>query len=507
MSARFTAIPDGRRFNAPEPALFLPNSRASLEIMKFLLALFFMLASAGGASAADAIAAPADAAVPQTAEQVKLSYAPLVKEIAPAVVNIYTRRTVQGRVLNPFMDDPFFAPFFEQFSPMRERVESSLGSGFIVDKDGLVVTNAHVIRDAEEIMAVLSDGREFEAEQVLIDNASDVGLLRLKGNTGDLPVAHLAPSEALEVGDLVIAIGNPFGVGQTVTSGIVSALARSNTDINDYDFFIQTDAAINPGNSGGPLVSMDGGVVGVNSAIYSRSGGSLGIGFAVPAEMVQAVISAEKSGQVSARGVVRPWLGFSAQNITSDIANSMGLDRPRGALVSDVFVGGPADEAGLKRGDVIAAINGRAIRDADELKFRIATIPLGDRAQIKISRDGKEQDITFTASPPPEIPSRDPVTIDGRNPFSGATFINVSPAVIEELGILNMEDGVVVSEVEAGSSAARIGLREGDGIIAIGNKHISSTRQIKGRMEAASAQNRWVITLRRRGRDQTLILR
>lgn len=446
--------------------------------------------------------------VPASQEQVKLSYAPVVKKIAPAVVNIYTRRTITRRpITNPFANDPFFAPFFEGLSPMRKRVEQSLGSGFIVDSSGLVVTNAHVIKDAEEIMVVLSDGREFSAKLVLADTPSDVGLLRIDSKGAALPTATLSASESLEVGDLVLAIGNPFGVGQTVTSGIVSALARSNTDINDFDFFIQTDAAINPGNSGGPLVAMDGTVVGVNSAIYSQSGGSLGIGFAVPSEMVQAVIAADKSGQISKRGVVRPWLGFTAQSMTSDMASSLGFDHPQGALVSDVTARGPADEAGLMRGDVITAIGDKTIRDADELRFRIATIPMGQKTTLTVRRNDEMETLNFVAQPPAEIPARDPLLVTGNNPLKGATLINVSPAVIEDMGIVNQTDGIVVQSVKPGSVAENLGLDPGDGLIAIGNKRLTSTASAKSLLNAKTDNKGWILTIRRSGRDQTIILR
>lgn len=445
--------------------------------------------------------------VPQSAAQIQMSFAPVVKQVAPAVVNIYTRRVVTGRAMNPFMGDPFFAPFFQDFSPLRQRVENSLGSGFIVSDDGLIVTNAHVIEGAEEIVVILHDGREFEARSVMVDKPSDLGLLRIEPRGGALPHIDLAPSEALEVGDLVLAIGNPFGVGQTVTSGIVSALARSNTDINDYDFFIQTDAAINPGNSGGPLVRMDGKVIGVNSAIYSRSGGSLGIGFAIPSEMLQAVIAAEKSGDATSKGVVRPWLGFTAQNVSSDIAASLGMERPQGALVTQVHDKGPADKAGLKQSDIILAINGREIRNAEELRFRIATIPLGDTAQISVQRGHQKEILIFTASPPPETPARDPVTVSGNNPLSGATVVNVSPAVIEDFGLRGMTDGVVVQDVKAGTAAERLGLRAGDGIVAIGNHKVGESRRIQSIIERTDTRRGWVITLRRQGRDQTLIVR
>lgn len=472
-----------------------------------LIAALCVPAAMAQEPAPTALPAPVAQAVPSSATQIKLTYAPVVKKVAPAVVNIYTRRTVTGRNMNPFLDDPFFGPFFQNFSPMRQRVENSLGSGVIVSPTGLIVTNAHVINEAEEIVAVLSDGREFEAKAVLQDSPSDIALLRIEATGEDLPVANLVPSETLEVGDLVIAIGNPFGVGQTVTSGIVSALARSNTDINDYDFFIQTDAAINPGNSGGPLVNMDGGVVGVNSAIYSRSGGSLGIGFAVPSEMVQAVIAAEKTGKVSKRGVVRPWLGFTAQNMTADIAASMGMTQRAGALVSTIAKDGPADDAGLKTGDIILAINGRTIRDADELKFRIATIPLGQDAKLTIQRGTDQLDLDFTAAPPPENPAREPVLIKGNNPLSGATLVNVSPAVIEDMALRGIEDGVVIQSIQTGSIAARMGLKEGDGIVAVGNRAVGSTDEAQSILDKTDTRRGWALTLRRNGRDQTVILR
>ena len=474
-----------------------------LFMRRFLLTCSTLLALLS----APAIAQDTVVAVPETQAQVKLSYAPIVKKVAPAVVNIYTKRMVQGRAGNPFFDDPFFAPFFQGFGPMRQRVEKSLGSGFVIDPSGMIVTNAHVIKDAEEIVVVLNDGQEFEAKSLLVDEPSDLGLLKIDTGGAALPAVTLGNSEALEVGDIVLAIGNPFGVGQTVTSGIVSALARSNTNINDYDFFIQTDAAINPGNSGGPLVSMDGTVVGVNSAIFSKSGGSLGIGFAIPTEMVNAVLAAEKSGKVSKRGVVRPWLGFSAQSVTSEIAQSMGLSTPKGALVADVFGGGPADNAGLKRGDVITKINEHDIRDAEELRFRIATLAIGDKATFAVNRSGTQNTLDFTASPPPEIPSREPITIQDTGAFKGVTAVNVSPAVVEEMGLKGQDDGVVVYGVLNGSTADRLGLETGDGIIAIGNVRVSDTTKFKALVEKSAQARQWVITIRRNGQDQTIVLR
>jgi serine protease Do len=390
---------------------------------------------------------------------------------------------------------------------MRKRVEQSLGSGFIIDASGLIVTNAHVVKDAQEVVVVLSNGQEYPAKIALVDTPSDLGLLRIDPQGKTLPTARLGSSDNLEVGDIVLAIGNPFGVGQTVTSGIISALARSNTDINAFDFFIQTDAAINPGNSGGPLVAMDGSVIGVNSAIFSKTGGSLGIGFAIPTEMLQAVLKAEQSGQVSKRGIVRPWLGFEAQTMTSDIAQSLGFESPHGALVSDVSENSSGEQAGLKRGDVITALNGRPIKDSQELKFRIATLPIGSTTTLTIRRENTDTTLTFIASAPPEIPARQAVTIKDKNILEGATIINVSPAVIEEMGLMGQDDGVVIHTVNAQSTAARLGLQAGDGLIAIGNHSITDTSKLKKLLSSFDARQGWVLTIRRNGRDQTIILR
>lgn len=443
--------------------------------------------------------------VPTSSQQIKMTYAPVVKAVAPAVVNVYSKQTVQGGANNPFANDPLFAPFFQQFAPAKKRVQQSLGSGFIASGDGLIVTNAHVIRNSEEIMVGLTDGRQLPARAVLVDQPSDLALLRIDAKGTTLPTLTLSDSETLEVGDLVLAVGDPFGVGQTVTSGIVSALARSNTDINDFDFFIQTDAAINPGNSGGPLVDMDGRVVGVNSAIYSRSGGNLGIGFAIPADMVRAVIAAEKSGQVGKRGVVRPWLGFKAQSMTQDVAASLGFDRAQGALVADVVKGGPGEKAGLKTGDVIIGLGNYTLRDYEELRYRIATMPIGQQTTLKVRRAGQDVMLTFTAERPAEIPAKNPVTIVGKNPLEGATLINVSPAVVEDMGLANQTEGVVVQSVKAGTIGARLGLEPGDGIIAVANKPITSSDQVQALLPRP-ADGRWIIKIRRSGRDKTLIL-
>ncbi|HCX67686.1 MAG TPA: serine protease, partial [Rhodobiaceae bacterium] len=307
--------------------------------------------------------------VPSSQAQVELSYAPVVKRVAPAVVNVYTKRVVKESARSPFFNDPFFQQFFGNrfsFGVPRERVQQSLGSGVIVDPSGLIVTNFHVIKGGEQFTVALSDRREFEAELVLADERTDLAVLRIDVGKQKLPYLTFRNSDAVEVGDIVLAIGNPFGVGQTVTSGIVSALARTHVGASDYQFFIQTDAAINPGNSGGALVTMDGRLIGINSAIYSQTGGSIGIGFAIPSNMVESVVASARDGG----RVKRPWFGAALQPVDNELAQSLGLDRPGGSLIRDIYKGGPAAKAGLKVGDVIRAVDGFEVEDPQAVRYR-----------------------------------------------------------------------------------------------------------------------------------------
>ena len=290
-----------------------------------------------------------DRRVPTSPGELKLSFAPIVQRTTPAVVNVYAAKMVQNR--NPLLDDPIFRRFFGiPGNQSPEQMQRSLGSGVIVDPSGLVVTNNHVIEGADQVKVSLADKREFEAEIVLKDSRTDLAVLRLKAPREQFSALELSNSDELLVGDVVLAIGNPFGVGQTVTHGIVSALARTQVGITDYQFFIQTDAAINPGNSGGALVDLTGKLVGINTAIFSRSGGSQGIGFAIPTNMVRVVVASAKSGGSAVR---RPWLGARLQAVTSEIAESLGLARPSGALVSNVAQASPAARAGLRLSDLI----------------------------------------------------------------------------------------------------------------------------------------------------------
>lgn len=445
--------------------------------------------------------------LPADQATINLSFAPLVKQVSPAVVNIYTTRTITKRYGHPFMDDPFFRQFFGdmpglgQGGSVRRQVEGALGSGVIVNPEGLVVTNSHVVEGADEIKVVLADGREFEARLTLKDAPSDVALLRIENKPAALPFAPLRSSEDLEVGDLVLAIGNPFGVGQTVTSGIISAVARSSLNINDYNFFIQTDAAINPGNSGGPLVAMDGGVVGINTAIFSQSGGSLGIGFAIPSEMVQSVIAAEASGR---KGVIRPWLGVEANTVTSEIAESLGLEKPRGTLISGLHGDSPLKKAGVKIGDVLLTLNGHEIRDPSEMKFRMATVKIGETATINYLRQGKIKEAKVVAMAPPENPPRDETTLDN-GIFQGVTVSNINPAVVVEMGLEDSEtEGVIVKNISGRSYAARI-LRSGDIVLSLNDRDIANVEILKRTLMMRMSMLNLVI--KRNGQIQKIAIR
>jgi len=348
--------------------------------------------------------------LPRSREEIHLSYAPLVRKSAPAVVNIYTKRVVQQR-RSPFADDPFFRRFFgDAFGVPQKRVQNSLGSGVIVRPEGIIVTNHHVIDKADQITVVLSDRRELDAKLILSDEKTDLAVLRVDTKGEPLPFLKVSNSDELEVGDLVIAIGNPFGVGQTVTSGIVSALARAAEGISDFSFFIQTDAAINPGNSGGALVAMDGRLIGVNTAIFSKSGGSMGLGFAIPANMVAKVVDSALHGAK----IVRPWFGAAGQEVTSDLAATLGLRRPVGVLISEIYSESPAARAGLKSGDVIVHLNQREVADPKALRFRIATLNVGGTASLTVIRQGKNLSHISHIAPAPEIPSRNITKVGGQ---------------------------------------------------------------------------------------------
>jgi Do/DeqQ family serine protease len=432
--------------------------------------------------------------VPASREQVRLSYAPLVQKTAPAVVNIYASRRVVQQRRQTLFDDPFFNRFFGEFpfgGSTRERIENSLGSGVVVRSNGLIVTNNHVIDAAEEIKVVLTDRREFGARIVLADKRTDIAILQVDTKGAALPSLELGDSDSLEVGDLVLAVGNPFGVGQTVTSGIVSALARTSIGIADFRSFIQTDAAINPGNSGGALVAMDGTLIGINTAIFSRDGGSMGLGFAVPSNMVRSILQSAISG----KPLVRPWLSFTGKPVTNEIAASLGLDRPVGVLIEGVYRDGPAMQAGLEPGDIIVAVGRYDVDDVHALRFRIATRSIGESVDLRVVRRGAEKTLNFRLVAPPEKPPRNLARLQGRNPFAGATVANLSPALAAEIGFDEDAAGVIMLDVENPSTAARLGFRPQDIIREVNGRHIVKVADIKA--AADEPQERWRIILTR----------
>jgi Do/DeqQ family serine protease len=433
-----------------------------------------------------------DRRVPASPAEVKLSYAPIVQRVQPAVVNVYAAKMVQNR--NPLLDDPIFRRFFGG-GPQPEQMQRSLGSGVMVDPSGLVVTNNHVIEGADQVKVSLSDKREFEAEIVLKDSRTDLAVLRLKDTKEKFPTLDFANSDELLVGDVVLAIGNPFGVGQTVTHGIISALARTQVGITDYQFFIQTDAAINPGNSGGALVDMTGRLVGVNTAIFSRSGGSQGIGFAIPANMVRVVVASAKSG---GKAVKRPWLGARLQSITPEIAETLGLKAPNGALVASVTPNSPAARAGLKLSDLIVAVDGQSIEDINAFDYRFATRPLGGTAQLDIQRNGKPAKLTVALETAPDT-GRDEIVITARSPLQGARVANISPAVADELHLDSNTEGVVVTDIADGGAAANYGFQKGDIILAVNNQKVARTSDLeKATREPARL---WRVTVVRGGQQ------
>ncbi|HMK88737.1 MAG TPA: DegQ family serine endoprotease [Methylocystis sp.] len=438
-------------------------------------------------------------ALPTSRADVLLSFAPVVKKAQPAVVNVFASR-VENMPVNPFFDDPIFRRFFGEDRGGGRRTAQSLGSGLIVDSSGLVVTNHHVIEGMTDVKVSLADRREIPAKILLRDPRTDLAVLKL-AEPGTYPTMELGDSDALEVGDIVLAIGNPFAVGQTVTQGIVSAVARTQVGISDYGFFIQTDAAINPGNSGGPLVDLNGRAIGVNSAIFSKSGGSVGIGFAIPINMVKVVLATAKGGGKQVR---RPWPGATLQPVTQDIAESLGLERPTGALVGDLEPKGPATEAGLKRGDVIITVDGLAADDPEAVSYRLATKPIGSVVSLGVLRGGKKLVAPMKLAAAPEIPPREPVKIKGPNPFAGATFINLSPAVIEELSIQGAMSGVVASEIEEGSVAQQYNLQKGDVILQVNGKKIATTHDLEEATVGRSYY--WRITLERGGQVVTTVV-
>jgi serine protease Do/serine protease DegQ len=441
-----------------------------------------ILAAAAIAGPAAIVAGAAYAAVPApVADAAPMpSLAPMVKRVSPAVVNIATRGTMKEdpSQRNPLLDDPFFRRFFDvpPDARPRERQFQSAGSGVIVDaKNGYIVTNYHVVENATEITITLLDNRTFSAKVIGSDEGADVAVLQAK--QPNLVAMALGDSTRLEVGDYVVAIGNPFGLQHTVTAGIVSALGRTGINPDGYEDFIQTDASINPGNSGGALVNLRGELVGINSAILSRTGGNIGIGFAIPVNMVKGVMDQLiKYGQVK-RGV----LGVNIYNVTPDIAKEFGLTESSGALVAGVVQGSPAERAGVKTGDIITSINGVTMKDATELHNTIGMLRIGDKVEIGLLRDGKPHKVTALIADRGDVDATNAADIN--KGLEGAEFGDAPDG-----------GGVLVKSLQDGSPAAQNGLRPNDLIVGVGRTPVTNTKTFK---EAAKNANVLVLSLRR----------
>jgi Do/DeqQ family serine protease len=423
--------------------------------------------------------------LPGDAMSMKASFAPVVREAAPAVVNISARGVQQVR--DPFWGIP------------GQRQTGSVGSGVIVRADGVVVTNNHVIEGMQQIRVTLNDRREFSARVVLADPRSDLAVLQLEGVTDRLPTLNIDDREEQQVGDLVLAIGNPFGVGQTVTNGIISALNRTETGISDSGSFIQTDAAINPGNSGGALIDMDGDLIGINTAIFSRSGSSSGVGFAVPATLVKRVVDSAVGG---ATAVVRPWLGVKGDTVSAELARSLALERPQGVVVTEVYPGGPGARAGLRQGDVITAIDGAEINDQGGLNFRVGTRAPNDAVQVAVLRDGRSQTLNARVQPLPGNAGIENAAAIESGGLSGAQVLVLNPALADRLGGDPFVSGVIVSRVAGNSYASRgVGVRAGDIIVSLNDRPVTSPQQLANLPRGSQ------LLVERRGQRGVLVVR
>jgi Do/DeqQ family serine protease len=436
--------------------------------------------------------------VPQSRAEIALGFAPLVKQAAPAVVNIFAKRIVQVQARSPFMNDPFFQDFFQGFGQPREQVQNSLGSGVILSPGGLVVSNYHVVGEATDIRVALNDRREFDARVLLADEESDLAILQLDA-AADMPFIALRDSDTVEVGELVLAIGNPFGVGQTVTSGIVSGLARSGTASgSSRGYFIQTDASINPGNSGGALIDVNGALIGINTRILTRSGGSNGIGFAIPSALVARFVDQAKAGETRFQ---RPWAGMNGQPVDTDIAESLGLATPRGLVVSDLHAVSPFLTAGFRPGDVIVAVGGQPVNTPDEMVFRMTVAGLGNSVPVTRIRAGQAKEVEVALMPAPDTPDRAALTTGKRSALPGMELWALNPAVLAELGLPLSIGGVAIAD--PGPAGARAGLQRGDVLRGIDGVEVATTAEA----EKALAEARRSLTLDVQRGTQRVVMR
>ncbi|MFW8635084.1 trypsin-like peptidase domain-containing protein [Cribrihabitans pelagius] len=460
--------------------------RAALTILALALAL--------------PAAVSAETRVPQSQSEISLGFAPLVKEASPAVVNIYAKIVTRVQRRSPFASDPFFDDFFRGFAEPRPRVENSLGSGVILSADGIVVSNYHVVGSATEIRVVTADRREYDARVILGDKASDLAILQLQGAEG-LPHLELRNSDRVEVGELALAIGNPFGVGQTVSSGIISGLARTGMGAGDgFGYYIQTDAPINPGNSGGALIGVDGRLIGINTRILSRSGGSNGIGFAIPANLVREFVDQARDG---AEEFQRPWAGMAGQPVDADLAASLGMALPEGMVVSDLHPESPFAESGFRVGDVITHVDGEVVNSPSEMVFRMSVAGMDSTARITRFRDGRAEEVEVRMAAAPDEPPSEPVQLGRRTALPGLTVAQVNPQVIARLALPLSAKGVAV--VDPGPYAARGGVQPGDLLTTVNGRAVRNPEDVA---RVLSRSGRWVqIDLQRRGRNLSLRFR
>ncbi len=433
------------------------------------------------------------------------TFVEISKADTPAVVNISTTRMVKNEGgPNPFFEDPFFRRFFgeefgRQFEQPKDRKEQSLGSGVIVESDGIIITNNHVVANAEEIKVLLGDKREFKGKVVGTDPKTDLAVIKIPAT--NLPTVPWGDSSRMQVGEYVLAIGNPFGLNQTVTMGIISALGRASIGISDYEDFIQTDAAINPGNSGGALVNIRGELIGINTAIFSKSGGYMGIGFAIPSNMAKVILeSIKKDGKV-----VRGWLGVSIQDVSPALAKQFGIKENGGALVSDVMEKSPAEKAGIKRGDVIVQYQGKPVHDPGHLRNSVAETPLGTKVKIVVIREKKEIPVELTIGEQPKNLTRaggegEEKGSEGSRTISGLEVTNLTKEAAQRLGIPFKEDRVVVTNVEPGSPAEETGILRGDILLEINRVAIKSTEVYDRVMGQVKKGTEVLILIDRQGR-------
>jgi Do/DeqQ family serine protease len=444
--------------------------------------------------------AQAETRVPQSQAEISLGFAPLVKQAAPAVVNIYAKVVRQARQRSPFMNDPFFDDFFRNFSNPRPRVESSLGSGVILSADGIVVSNYHVVAMATEIRVVTTDKREYEARVVLADQASDLAILQLEEVSG-LPYLNLRNSDQVEVGELALAIGNPFGVGQTVSSGIVSGLARSGTASGEgFGYYIQTDAPINPGNSGGALIDVNGDLIGINTRILSRSGGSNGIGFAIPANLVREFVKQARAG---AEEFQRPWAGMAGQPVDADLAGSLGMELPEGMVISELHPKSPFAKAGFEVGDVITEVDGEVVNSPSEMVFRMSVAGLDGTSQVTRLRGEERETLVVEMFTAPNDPPSQSLVMGDKSVMPGLTVGLINPVVIVRLQLSLSAQGVAV--LDPGPYAARAGVRAGDILLAINGQPVAASEDVPHLLEAAGRRLRF--DLNRRGQRVSLHMR